>query len=169
MVWLKISIETLLYRWKYPPGNQCKKKNLISKSVMTKTVKQAHELYLQQNTSRKMSLSAFRKLRPKTVLTANKTQLPQCLCEYCTNIELKLNALKRMGVGKQYKNVYDVHIDSLYPKVGKHYDINCIDRKCENCGTAKLKSKLILNVNKPTLHGRDGRIQPFPLETKLPK
>ncbi|XP_071150146.1 uncharacterized protein [Mytilus edulis] len=130
------------------------KKTLTSKSVMTRTTKKAHELYSEQKNSKKISRSTFRKLRLKTVLTANKTQLRQCLCEYCTNIELKLNAFKGMDIPKQYKDVYDLQNDSLCKKVGKYHNINCIERECQECGISKLRSKL---------HGSDGKIQKYPL------
>lgn len=137
-----------------PSRKSVSKKTLTSKSVMTRTTKKAHELYSEQKNSKKISRSTFHKLRPKTVLTANKTQLRQCLCEYCTNIELKLNAFKSMDIPKQYKDVYDLQNDSLCKKVGKYHNINCIERECQECGSSKLRSKL---------HGSDGKIQKYPL------
>jgi len=40
-----------------------------------------------------MSMSKFRALRPSNVKAIKDTKLNQCLCGYCTNIEMQLHGL----------------------------------------------------------------------------
>lgn len=116
----------------------------MSKSVLTRNTKDVHESYLKQKDSVKIELDKFRKLRPKHVLTANKTQLRQCLCEYCTNVEIKLKVLNTCQSVTKYKDAMAIVNDSLCSKGPKkeYNKLECIERKCEECGVKSLTEKI---------------------------
>ncbi|XP_071953098.1 uncharacterized protein [Antedon mediterranea] len=97
-----------------------------------------------------ISHSLFQKLRPNTVLLQHKTKLNQCLCEYCTSILLKLQALNRAAVAYKMptikiKNKYELIALTMCPKEDneKYNKPGCIYRECEDCGVSLLKTKVM--------------------------
>ncbi|XP_033727671.1 uncharacterized protein LOC117317004 [Pecten maximus] len=110
------------------------------KSVMTDTLQQAHIRFLKENPYIKVSLSHFRKLRPKEVLTVKEQKFNSCLCEYCLNVQYKLNALNLAAQKLKHpelklENKYSCINKTLCPKAtdSKYHKLECIDRKCDLC------------------------------------
>ncbi|VDH92328.1 Hypothetical predicted protein [Mytilus galloprovincialis] len=62
------------------------------KNVMECSLKRIHMEYNSENDP--ISYSKFVKLKPKTVLPMSKSKFINCLCEYCVNIELSIDALR---------------------------------------------------------------------------
>ena len=62
-------------------------------------------------TTTPISFSHFTKCRPAQVRLMRQSQLRQCLCEYCTNIELKTLAVNGIAVHRDC-NVLSTHRDS---------------------------------------------------------
>jgi hypothetical protein len=62
-------------------------KRYASKSVLTDTTKRIHKDFLEEHKELAISFSAFKKLRPKEMLTVNKMAFIGCVCEYCINVE----------------------------------------------------------------------------------
>ena len=88
-----------------------------------------------------MSFSTFKKLKPRSVLPFTSHKFRECLCEYCANVDLKLQAIDRHSTP-------DLHISDRYrasritlcPKQAeREYLKACLDRKCCFCGTGKLQ------------------------------
>ena len=50
-----------------------------------------HSKFLAENKGTSVSLSSFRRLRPAGVLTVDKNNFISCLCEYCLNLDHKVN------------------------------------------------------------------------------
>ena len=94
---------------------------------------------MEQHPSQKMTFSSFAKLRPKNVLTYDHMMLNQCLCEYCQNIQIKVDVVKKacLRIVGTLVNIpsdkYDIMNATLCQKEGKYHK-KCIDWKCEICG-----------------------------------
>jgi len=126
-------------------------KTLKQKRVLTDTLTQVHKRFLQDHPKLKVSLSHFRKLRPKEVLTVNKTKFASCLCEYCLNIEFKIDVLRRAIKSHDIDHLctieskYDAVDISLCEKLRQDeefHDRKCLERECDACGKQKLKTYL---------------------------
>lgn len=65
-------------------------KKLASRAVLSTTIKKLHSSYLQQPAHTGVSLDAFRRRRPKHVLTVDRQKFIGCLCEYCLNLDFKV-------------------------------------------------------------------------------
>ena len=63
------------------------------KMVLTETLQQAHKRFLTENPTIKVSLSHFHKMRPVEVLTVKNQKIYTCLCEYCSNVKFKIEAI----------------------------------------------------------------------------
>jgi hypothetical protein len=118
------------------------------KGVLTKCTRSLHKEFNALPSSHRLSLSAFRKLRPRFLLTVNSRAFNQCLCEYCLNIENKIQALKsvaqRQGTTLSIKNKYDISNKSMCPPIPEdaEFDVECIERTCNICGTHLLREVL---------------------------
>ena len=68
-----------------------------------------------------------------------------CLCEYCTNVELKVEAINKVGRGKLLKSRYDLLNKTMCQEGNYHpfHARDCIERRCENCGVENLKDKIL--------------------------
>lgn len=63
------------------------------KHYLVMTVKEAHALYQQEYPNDKMQLSAFKTLRPDTVLLESAMPHNVCVCQYHENVTMLLDAL----------------------------------------------------------------------------
>ncbi|XP_070205712.1 uncharacterized protein [Littorina saxatilis] len=98
-------------------------------------------------TQRCVPINKFKQLRPKDVYPSTRIKKRDCLCEYCENTDLKLDALRRFSVqhnldNMTYKDRYELNRDTLCPKIQGEYKQACIDRKCLECGTSSVEVKL---------------------------
>ena len=68
-------------------------KRYVNKSVLTDSTKTVHKEFISQKKF-PVSLSHFRKLRPKCVFTADRNKFNSCICDYCLNIDYKVIMIK---------------------------------------------------------------------------
>ncbi|MES9905398.1 MAG: hypothetical protein ABW168_22320 [Sedimenticola sp.] len=129
-----------------PMKKSVSKKSLSAKAVLTRPLKRVYAEYQKEPGCLKIGLDKFKKLRPKHVLTANKTQLRQCVCEYCTNVDNKLELLNASNTTVKYTDAMHLVNDSMCAKESdeKHHAIKCIERTCPNCGVDLLHEKLTM-------------------------
>ena len=123
-----------------PGMRSVSKKTKLPRSYLELKISNAYERFLTENPTINISMSKFRALRPSNVKTIKDTQLNQCLCEYCTNIEMKLHSLnsflcRRHMNRLRIEDKYTLSRTTLCSKENEHYRKKCIDRQCENCGT----------------------------------
>ena len=129
----------------------CKKKGkngeLFSRKVLEWSVTSAHELFVAENPQAAISRAKFAELRPVDVMPTTCNRKRDCLCEYCANIELKLDAMK-MFVAKykldcSIREKYELSRITLCPagETGEHMR-TCLERKFSNCGTSSLEEHL---------------------------
>ncbi|XP_062621147.1 uncharacterized protein LOC134282769 [Saccostrea cucullata] len=123
------------------PNVSSVKKDLTVKMALEGSLKHTYDTYCAENPEVKVSYSKFVELRPKNVLTMSKTKYLQCLCEYCINIDFKLQSLRLFcSMNEQEKIADDRYALSrltLCPKENNYYKKDCIDRNCNLCGVGK--------------------------------
>jgi hypothetical protein len=110
-----------------------------AKVMLECSLQRLHEEFVRE-TGDKICYSKFAALRPKNVLTMSKTKLINCLCEYCTNIELKVPVLGQILKNSELKDKYAVSNATLctYADIPSKA---CLDRLCQDCGPKLLVSK----------------------------
>ena len=93
----------------------------------------------------KVSKTKFRQMRPMDVQPSYRNKKRKYLCEYCTNIDLKLEALSRYAASHRLQDIcvkdrYEMSRLTLCPKgqTGEHKKA-CLDRKCDECGTSTIQ------------------------------
>ncbi|WAR08763.1 hypothetical protein MAR_018721, partial [Mya arenaria] len=114
-------------------------KRMATKKVMTQTLKSSHGQFLCQNQGANVSLSTFKKVRPRQVLTMDRSKFQSCLCEYCVNVEFKLEALNKICNAEDLKelkieNKFDCLKMTLCPTENEFNDKQCYERNCAHCG-----------------------------------
>ena len=100
--------------------------------IIDRPLRILHQQFLEENPDISLSFSTFAANCPTNVKTTKQTVLISCLCEYCTNIDLKLRpknlfSLKHMSDIK-IKDRYEAINISLCPKLAgeKFHKIGCI-------------------------------------------
>ncbi|XP_072025409.1 uncharacterized protein [Amphiura filiformis] len=125
-------------------------KQQTQRRVMEVSIDQAYTMWKEEHPDHVtvVSRSLFQKLRPENVLLQHRNKLNQCLCEYCTDILLKLESLNRAAQVYEMpdikvKNKYELIGLSMCPKNdGDNYaKPDCINRSCPECGTEKLRNR----------------------------
>ena len=61
------------------------------------SIEEAYDIYTTGKTSRVVARSTFGKLKPKDVVTIDKTPNRQCCCDTCENFHTVILAMKRHG------------------------------------------------------------------------
>ncbi|KAK7089483.1 hypothetical protein V1264_024849 [Littorina saxatilis] len=134
-----------------PDARSARKKKsgeaLLAMRVMERSSESAFVAFKEDFPDVKLSITKFKKLRPKDVYPSTRIKKRDCLCEYCENTDLKLDALRRFSVqhnldNMTYKDRYELNRDTLCPKIQGEYKQACIDRKCLECGTSSVEVKL---------------------------
>ena len=64
---------------------------------MRMSIEEAYDIYKTGKTSRVVAHSTFGKLKPKDVVTIDKTPNRQCCCDTCENFRTVILAMKRHG------------------------------------------------------------------------
>ena len=82
------------------------------------------------------AFSTFAKYRPSNVRTMMNTNLRQCLCEYCANVDLKLRALGNVFQMNNCRIRHKFHAMELSMCEGGGKC--CAYRTCSECGVSKL-------------------------------
>jgi len=75
------------------------------KAVMTETLQQSHVKFRREHPGEKVSLSTFRKHRPKEVLCVNKQKFITCLCEYCLNVQYKMATINKLCTDRNLQHL----------------------------------------------------------------
>ncbi|KAJ8046204.1 hypothetical protein HOLleu_04813 [Holothuria leucospilota] len=130
-------------------SNQIPDKKLVSKKtgkarhVLEGTIAKLHTEYNKLHPDNKVSAAMFYKLRPKNVKTRSEGKYIGCLCEYCENLQLKIDVINNQQPGA-FKDLYDLSQSTMCekPQGSKFNDLSCITRKCDECGVDKMDDKL---------------------------
>ena len=121
------------------------KKTTLQQKVLDLSLKALHTQFKEEFPEEAISYSTFTKLRPSNIKTMSSNLFRQCLCEYCTNIELKLKTinekLQRLGLGVCLENKYMASRLTLCAKEKDTdwYAKECITRECDECGVEKFR------------------------------
>ena len=131
-----------------PDERSVSRKTNLQRRDLDKCGRELHREFRKVNPDISISFSAFWNMRPENVKPLSKKPIVSCLCEYCTNIELKIkvfNGLARKANVDIIKDKYELNRILLCPKSeGKgHYARKCVERACQNCGVSKLEAKLL--------------------------
>jgi hypothetical protein len=124
------------------------KRSGLSRSILHSTTKELHKRYMEES-SEKVSLRKFQKLRPYHINIRKIAPLIQCVCIREENVSLKLESL-RMPAGKPLclESVLEWNASSMCDKVtvlGRRFHMpDCVSRNCASCGLSKPKD--LLNV-----------------------
>ncbi|XP_063446520.1 uncharacterized protein LOC134726055 [Mytilus trossulus] len=139
-----------------PDKKHVSKKTMEPKRIMEVSIVDTYEKFREQNAECNISFSKFSSLRPCNVKTMNKNAFNNCLCEYCTNIELKVKAIEKVvGNRSIVRNRYDISKETLCSKAlnSQFYHKKCLERRCDKCGPEKFTKSLtdVLNKKSTTL------------------
>ena len=132
-------------------------------------MKTSYERYLKENEESEISFSSFVKLRPKNILPMDNHKYLQCHCEYCLNVQFKVESLNRFCISKGLDNIacdkYAMSNITLC-KNDKNILITCIDRKCSSCGLSRFdRATEVLNTTHLSI-GKAGT-NPYPLSNRI--
>ena len=120
----------------------------VGRRVMERFVCSAYQQFMVEHPNTKISLSAFTSLRPKTISPSTRNRKRDCLCEYCANVDLKLEALRSFDIRKgialgHYQDKFDVSRQTLCVKgENGESERKCQERKCDSCGVNKVEAQL---------------------------
>jgi len=112
-----------------------------AKKVLDRPMNNVYKDFQQEHLEVKVRFSTFAKKRPSNIGTTKKQPWYSCLCEMCTNLELKLKSLNNFAtkVGKsdtKIKNKYEaVNITLCDRNNNQFYRLKCVERKCNDCRT----------------------------------
>lgn len=126
-----------------PVSKRIKKDNQERK-ILDRTVYETYQDFKKENPSSNISFTTFSRRKPQNVETTNKRVWYGCLCEVCTNVELKLRSLTSMSVklksDTRLGNKYDAVKKTLCEKeeADRFHKMECVQRKCERCGVEGL-------------------------------
>ena len=114
-------------------------KKLVSKKTgegaafLQKSLKQLHNEY-KEASGDSIPFSSFAKCRPKNVRLMSQAKLRQCLCEYCTNITLKLDTLKSFATRhRQYGCIINNERDAVRIITCDPKEKSCCYGFCDKC------------------------------------
>ena len=65
------------------------------KKILPKSIRHLHKEFTDKHPDNKVSLRTVYRHKPKTIITNKHAHYRQCLCEICTNVDLKLNAIHK--------------------------------------------------------------------------
>ncbi|XP_033730626.1 uncharacterized protein LOC117320042 [Pecten maximus] len=120
------------------------KRDLIERRVLDKPMKTLFKDFQENHPNIKLSLSTFKRNRPKHIETTRKQSWTGCLCELCANVDLKIKALnqlaERNGCGVKIKDKYEAVRLTMCQKPGRYHHYDCIRRDCRECGVDAIVS-----------------------------
>ncbi|XP_072179230.1 uncharacterized protein [Diadema setosum] len=127
-----------------PDKKLISKKTLKPVGFLTLPLQKLHAKFLKMHPNTCLGFSKFSSLRPSHIKLRGAMKYRACLCEYCTNVQLKLDALKHIALKNHLVSPFqDVHsfVDvTMCPKPTgmKHHNLECTNRKCKECGVKKI-------------------------------
>ena len=92
-----------------------------------------------------MSLATFQKLRPENVLTMSHRKHYQCVCEVCTNVDIKIEAWNKAAIkhkkpDMKIRDRYELAETTMCECAeGEEHKMSCITRQCPHCGVQKFR------------------------------
>lgn len=107
---------------------------------------EAFKMFKLENEHVKISFTKFYLLRPINMKPLSSTQMLFCLCIYCANVKLKLNALKLTEVSEVYI-LYKKLLCGTLCENKKITHNSCIFRKCTSCSTWEKTIKSLIPQN----------------------
>ena len=129
-----------------PLKKKVSKKTGMAQRAMKRSTEALYKDYRQKGGA--ASLASFFRLRSKHVRTICKSPLNQCLCEYCTNVKLKLATINKFVTpGKRLKDEYTAVSKTDCNLKNKQ----CMYRQCKDCGVRKMMEDLqeVINLAGP--------------------
>ena len=124
-------------------------KKYVGKRFMKRSLKKTWKMYnLLNSTTRKISVSTFRKYKPTSVKLQGKIPFRQSCCEVCQNFEFVMEQACKYLQGIP-RNIDDCIDSSMCPYEKYFPKLKCALRECSLCGTNNLKLRLTtLNSDK---------------------
>lgn len=119
---------------------------MTPKKILSSSLQETYRTFREQYPECSVSFSKFVSLRPKQVHTMSRNTFNNCLCEYCTNIELKVKAINLIiGCKGDLRNRYNASRKTLCPKEDRStfYKRECVERNCSSCG----RDNMIYNIS----------------------
>ena len=102
------------------------------KKILSKSLKQTFKEFNKKKPENKVSLRTVYRHKPKHIITNTHHAYRQCLCEYCSNIDLKLEVSNKICT-----NPVDSRDDLSERSLCENLSLNCLDRSCGDCGVDK--------------------------------
>ena len=126
-----------------------------TKRYMRMSIEEAYDIYKTGKTGRIVARSTFGKLKPKDVVTIDKTPNRQCCCDTCENFRTVILAMKRhgfKGLGANSKKAIEASLckcSKIKNSGNTSYEWtripkkSCSFRNCKECGSIYEKKRLI--------------------------
>ncbi|MES9901055.1 MAG: hypothetical protein ABW168_00060 [Sedimenticola sp.] len=118
------------------------------RKVLDRPLRDVYEDFKDDNPDINIGFSTFAAKRPSNILTSKHQPMYSCLCDVCTNIDLKLRTLNNFSdkVKKPEMKIRDryqaVNITMCDKGENKFHKIDCINRQCGDCQTDLLMAHL---------------------------
>ncbi|XP_071503852.1 uncharacterized protein [Diadema antillarum] len=109
--------------------------------ILQRTLTRTFHLFMEEYSEIPIGKTSFIKLKPKNVLIQSKARWNQCLCEVCTNVDLKLKRLNIELRSAGFQIITDRYCLSD-ETICKDSSVACIDRKCPKCGVHAIDKKM---------------------------
>jgi hypothetical protein len=119
-----------------PSKKNVSKKSGVASSVLQKPLQELHKEFL-DTTGHQVSFAHFAFCRPQHIRPARRNFLRQCLCEYCENVSLKVNAVNRLAarMNNRCRIRHAFHAVDLVTcgRTNGKWNHSCAMRTCEDC------------------------------------
>ena len=115
---------------------------------MVMPMQDPHGAFKSKHPDIKIGLTAFRKLKPVNVKKESETSRRTCLCTLCSNVALKVDALKKLaGTKEQLKQLgtltkQELSAASLCTYESQFPKLDCLERNCSLCNEVKFSTLL---------------------------
>ena len=109
--------------------------------ILQRTLIRTFHLFKEEYSEISIGKSSFIKLKPKNVWIQSKARWNQCLCQVCTNVDLKLKRLNIELRSAGFQTITDRYRLSD-ETICKDSSVACIDRKCPKCGVHAIDKKV---------------------------
>ena len=122
-----------------------KEVTILPRHNMLMSLEEVHRVFVTTNPEVKIGFTSFRKLRPLQVTVASETNQRSCLCEKCSNVAFKTEALQRFKCS--HNKLQNVHVISSKRQIvamtmcdtNEKPKMKCVNQSCANCGTKIIK------------------------------
>ena len=137
------------YSTQLPDKKRVSKKTGLPTKILDRPIDQVWKQFMERNPDLRVCRSLFYRSRPSHIKSPTQAKYRGCLCDYCQNINLKLQIMNQhlQEKGKSEKKITDHrHVAALTVCVkenGRRYhNAKCIQRQCTNCGVQLLNHYL---------------------------